>query len=75
MQKAILRRLIALEARMRSLTEPRKSLLPGWLVKAFVEQGGRLDASGNLDFESLRDPPTRGIDHSSEPDIGPPVEV
>jgi len=74
MRKTLLTRLMALEARMPSSTEPRKSMLPDWLVKSFVEQGGRLDASGNLDLASLREPPP-SIDQSSDPNIGPPEEV
>jgi hypothetical protein len=75
MQKALLKRLIALEARMRCLTKPRKSMIPDWLLKRWAEEGPRPDASGELDLESMKEDSRRGIDQSSEPDIGPPGEL
>jgi hypothetical protein len=65
----------ALEAKMPEPTKPGKRQLPDWLVKAFVEQGARVDASGNLDLESIKELSGRGIDHTSDPDPGSPGEV
>ncbi len=75
MSKTLLKRLIALEARMLYSTEPRRFQFPDWLVKRWAEQEPRPDASGELDLESMKDLSQRGIDHTSDPDIGPPEEV
>ena len=60
---------------MLHLTEHRKFQFPDWLVKRWAEQEPRPDASGELDLESMKDLSQRGIDHTSDPDIGPPEEV
>lgn len=60
---------------MHYVTHPRKPMFPDWLVEGWVEQGARLDASGNLDLNSLKDPPLSVIDDSSDPDSGPSREV
>ena len=39
-------RLKALEAKSPDPTEPRKALLPAWLIEELGKQGVRLDASG-----------------------------
>jgi hypothetical protein len=75
MQKALLKRLRELEARMRNLTEPRKPPFPDWLVKMWAEDDARRETSGELDLESMKDDSRKGIDPSSEADPGPPGEV
>jgi hypothetical protein len=60
---------------MLNLTEHRKFQFPEWLLKSWAEQGPRPDASGELDLESMQAPSRRGIDHTSDPDTGPPEEV
>ena len=74
MRKALLSRLNALEARMCYLTKPRKSLFQDWLLERWAEQGPRPGASGELDLESMKELSQKGIDPSSDPDIGSPGE-
>jgi hypothetical protein len=75
MRRELLSRLRALEAKMAELTKPGKRQLPDWLVKGFVKQGARLDASGNLDLEWIKERSGRGIAHTSDPDPGPSGEL
>jgi len=75
MSKTLLKRLIALEARMLYSTEHRKFQIPVWLVQRWAEQEPRPNASGELDLESMQAPSRRGIDPTSDPDIRPPEEV
>jgi DNA recombination-dependent growth factor C len=46
-------RIEQLEARHASIRQTVKRMLPGWLIEEFVQQGARLDVSGNLDLSSL----------------------
>lgn len=46
MIRALASRLEALEARLIELSEPRKSLLPHWLIEEVKKQGVRFDAFG-----------------------------
>ena len=46
-------RIEQLEARYASVRQKVKRMLPGWLIEEFVQQGARLDVSGNLDLSSL----------------------
>ena len=55
MRNSLIRRLIALETSVRSSGRPGKSMLPAWLIESLVEQGARLDASGDLDLTWLRE--------------------
>ena len=75
MRRELLSRLRALEAKMPEPTKPGKRQLPDWLVKGCVEQGARVDASGNLNLESIKGLSGRGIDHTSDADTGSPGEV